>query len=289
MASQATAQENRVSTDKPLNLPAINHKPPTNDPTPSNEIKVTIPAELGSLVHQVKVDNPHKIVFVVHEIHHNEDALSPEQAKVVDGFQDKVRAIVIELQKQVDIKSLFKDGMDKGIAESKAKEIKYLKEAEAIPDYAFILSNKDAQDKVLSALRNGNQEQQDLANRLGYVIELKELLKHDASFKLAYEGRLELKPAEETSLQKRSLELAYSDANALNTPEWKTLSEQREDYMLQQVVADPKLHQLIVAGHSHDFANNVQKYNQANPNQQIYLIEITPAGQADFVDKLLSK
>jgi len=101
-----------------------------------------------------------------------------------------------------------------------------------------------------------------------------ELYLRGASEILAAERKIRLLPAEDKRIHDLASEVLKGETGDVERA--KQYSNAREDFVLKRFSNSPDEVGCVVYGSAHDFRDNIDKWNQENPLNQISLVEITP-------------
>lgn len=108
------------------------------------------------------------------------------------------------------------------------------------------------------------------------------LLYGGAALGLGTVGSLQVKPAEDVSLNKEAVQRARELAlREIDSPDFRikmdAIHKPREDYILTLIDTDREPYSVIVFGAEHDFRDNVNAWNKEHPADTFSLIVVTPA------------
>jgi hypothetical protein len=126
------------------------------------------------------------------------------------------------------------------------------------------VSNTSSDSVIEYSIRNAH-----VAKKLGITSE--EVMKKypyvgGADYLLSATGKLKLLPADSVELN--------AIANRTKTNE--DICDNREDYLLDVVVASGEPSSVVVYGGGHDFDDNIKRWNELHSDKKISLIEVTP-------------
>lgn len=145
----------------------------------------------------------------------------------------------------------------------------------------FLQDNKNSDDPLVKLL-------QVQAERTWIpLMEGRQQLASDFMLRAAYYGKVKILASEDEKLHKKAVDMVKKNPTITigegGDPEFNKLQNQRDEFLLSQVIKAGKPVSVVVLGAGHSLQDEVADYNKANPNKPIRLIEILPKAAEEFL------
>jgi hypothetical protein len=142
------------------------------------------------------------------------------------------------------------------------------------------LTTQDGEQVVRSSIVDGEKEA--YAYALAQAGAVDKLVAESVLAGVGFEN-IQLHRNHEKAL--RTPPIAFGLIDDLRVAASSHAGEQREDWFLKQLVADGVTEACVVLGAAHNLRNNVDRWNEAHPDEKFSLITVTSGTPQEYLDK----
>jgi hypothetical protein len=225
------------------------------DPLKARVALSRLPKELGHLMEHIRIENPKGVVVQVDTVHG-----TPGIRDIRDTFRApmlQAKEIVKHFADECNVRQIYHDGIFQKTADDLAS---------IMSAYRALGENpRNPSPQVLGRLELSPDE----ARKLVRLAE--DICRDSAVFELAKESSNYIfRPCESRALVKEGLSLKWG------TPEKLSIIEKRENFIIENLVAEKGGVSIVVLGAVHDMSANIREWNAKHPQHQLEYIRVRP-------------
>jgi len=261
----------------------------------TNRYSPELLARLGSLTSDVATVEWHhpsqegevQTVLVNIEQYHDSEGLEEKVGVEVADKAEKVQAQIAEILEAMKVDEIRLDGMSPEIAANYAERVTYLKQVgeqvEPLLEANPALKDPEAvtsllRQRVMRQLSPDQVEVLEIVQRYQEVkVGMVEEAKYNKFVERAIDGKLRFSAGEDAELLESSLGLMKEDpCIEFDHPQFKDISDKREQHLVNQVGESGQKVDFVSMGSGHSLKEEVDTWNQQNPEKLITLVRVTP-------------